>query len=127
MIKKISSGTGTISRLKPFVCTDTLISAYNFLVQTYIDYCCEVWDPIGNISSNKLQSLQNRAARIIMGYRKEHGQSNVAMAELGWKNFKERRLQSQASLMYKITHLMAPTALIELFSTLSMIRPHNHN
>ncbi len=42
-----------ISRLKPFVCRDTLISVYNALVQTYFDYFCEVSDPIGNILSNK--------------------------------------------------------------------------
>ena len=93
------------------MCRDTLISAYKSLVQTYIDYCCEVWDPIDNISSNTLQSL----ARIMMGYRKEHGQSNAAMAELWWKTLKERRLQSKAGLMYKITHGMAPTVLKGLF------------
>ena len=77
MVKKISSGIGAISRLKPFVCRDTLIPAYP----------------------------------------NEHGQSNAAMAELGWETLKERRLQSKARLMYKITHGMAPTVLIELFST----------
>ena len=46
MLKKISSGIGAISRLKPLVCRDTLKSAYNSLVQTYFDYCCEVWDPL---------------------------------------------------------------------------------
>ena len=96
------------------------ISAYNSLVQTYFDYCCEVWDPIGSILSNKLQSLQNRAARIIMGYPNEHGQSDAAMAELGWKTLKERQLQSKARLMYKITHGLAPIAL-------SVTRPHDHN
>ena len=29
--------------------------------------------------------------------------------------------------MYTITHDMAPTVLIELFSTSSMVRPQNHN
>ena len=51
--------------------------------------------------------------------------SNAAMAELGWKTLKERRLQSKARLMYKITHGTAPTVLIELFSASSMIRPHD--
>ena len=86
-----------------------------------------MWDPIGSILSNKLQSLQNRAARIIMGYPNEHGQSNAAMAELGWKTLKERRLQSKARLMYKITHGLAPIALTELFSFTSVIRLHDHN
>ena len=114
LIKKISSGIGAISRLKPFVCRDILVSAYNSLVQTHFDYCCEVWDPIGSILSNKLQSLQNRAARIIMDYPNEHGQSDAAMAELGWKTLKERRLQSKARLMYKITHGLAPISAFRI-------------
>ena len=42
-----------INDIKPFVCRDTFISAYNSLVQTNFDYCCEVWDPLGNNLSNK--------------------------------------------------------------------------
>ena len=53
---------------------------------------------IGNILSNKLPSLQNNAARIIMGHPDEHGQSNASMTELGWKNLKRRRLQSIINL-----------------------------
>ena len=86
MMKKISSGIGAISRL--LVCKDTLISAYYSSVQTYFDYCYEVWHLIGNIYYQKLQSLQNRAARIIMGYSKEHGQSSAAMAEAGGKLYR---------------------------------------
>ena len=89
-----------------------LISVYNALVKTYFDYCCEVWDPIGSILSNKLQSLQNRAARIIMGYPNEHGFLEAALTALGWKTLKE----SKARLMYKIIHGFAPTALTEIFS-----------
>ena len=62
-----------------------------------------------------------------MGYLVEHGQSNAAIAELGWKTLKERRLQSKARLMCKIPRGMAPTVLIDLFSTSSIIRPHYHN
>ena len=55
------------------------------------------------------------------------GTCGIDMAELGWKTLKERRLQSKARLVYKITHVMAPTVLIELFSTSSVIRHHDHN
>ena len=64
-----------------------------------------------------------------MGYPNEHGQSDAAMAELGWKTLKVRRLQSKTRLMYmyKITHGLAPIALSELFSFTSVIRAHDHN
>ena len=129
LTKKISGGIGAISRLKPFVCRNTLISVYNALVQTYFDYCCEVWDPIGSILSNKLKTLQNRAARIIMGYPNEHGCSEAALTALGWKTLKERRFESKARLMYKIIHGtgFAPTVLTEIFSSASVVRPHDYN
>ena len=71
--KKVSSGIGAIRRLKPYVTCETLVSVYYALVQPYFDYCCLVWEPIGAKLSNRLQSLQNRAARVILGYGNEHG------------------------------------------------------
>ena len=106
---------------------DTPISVYNALVQTYFDYCCELWDPSGSNLSNKLQRRQNRAAKIIMGYSNEHGRSEAALTELGWKTLQERRLELKARLMFKIIHGFASTVLIELFSSVSVVRPRDHN
>ncbi len=60
-----------------------------------------------------INNLQNRAARIIMGYPNEHGCSEAALTALGGKTLKERRLESKAKLMYKIIHGFAPTALTQ--------------
>ncbi len=49
--------------------------AYNALVLPHLDYCCEVWDTIGTTLSDRLQKLQNRAARAIVGRKNGHGQS----------------------------------------------------
>jgi hypothetical protein len=81
----------------------------------HFDYCCEVWDTINLTLSDRLQKLQNRAARIIMGRKNEHGQSKLALAELQWKPLKERRTQFVASQMYKITHDLAPKRLSDIF------------
>ena len=110
LTKKNSGGIVAISRLKPFVCRNTLISVYNALVQTYFDYCCEVWDPIGSILSNKLQTLQNRAARIIMGYPNEHGCSEAALTALGWKHLRNVDLN------------LKPDSCIRLFMVLHLLR-----
>ena len=82
--------------------------AFNWKQACKPDYCCEVWDTINLTLSDRLQKLQNRAARIIMGRKNEHGQSELALAELQWKPLKERRTQFVASQMYKITHDLAP-------------------
>ena len=119
--KKPSSGIGAIRRLKSYVSSESLISVYYALVQPCFDYCCLVWDPIGATLSNRIQTLQNRAARVILGFRNEHGQSEAALCELGWKTLKERRLIMKARLMYKITHSQAPVALTEIFENLQQI------
>jgi hypothetical protein len=69
--KKVSSGIRAIRKLKPCVDSNTLICAYNALVLPHLDYCCEVWDTIGTTLSDRLQKLQNRAARAIVGRKNE--------------------------------------------------------
>ena len=124
--KKVSSGIGAIRKLKPYVTRETLVSVYCALVQPYFDYCCLVWEPIGATLSNRLQSLQNRVARVILGYRNEHGQSEAALNELQWKTLMQRRLVMKARLMYRIIHGQAPAVLIESFQ--NPIAPqHDYN
>ena len=54
-----------------------LVGAYNALIAPHFDYCCEVWDTIGIGLSDRLQKLQNRAARVITDRKNEHGQSEL--------------------------------------------------
>ena len=44
---------------------DTLVSIYKALIQAHLEYGCIVWDGLNKGLILKLQSLQNRAARII--------------------------------------------------------------
>ena len=82
--KKITSGISALRRVKPFIAErDTLISIYNAVVRPYFDYCSEVWDVFGEIQSNRLQKLQNRAARIISNLSKDVDHS-IALCALGW-------------------------------------------
>ena len=74
---------------------------------------------------NCLQKLRNRAARIIVGCKNEHGQSELALAELNWKTLSERRAQFVASQMYKITHDLAPKRLSNMFHVTPSSRYYN--
>lgn len=53
--------------IKPFVPAFNLISVYQSIVEPYFDYCSTVWDDISDRLTDKLQTLQNRAARVITG------------------------------------------------------------
>ena len=43
----------------------SIMNMYNALVMPYFNYCSPVWGNINKGLSDKLQKLQNRAARII--------------------------------------------------------------
>ena len=118
---KISSGIGAIKKAKEFVDRNTLVLIYNALVQPHFDYCCEVWDVLGKTLSDRLQKLQDRAARIIMNFKNESRQSLLARNSLGWINLEERRVHIKAKLMYKSINNLAPERLSNLFQNSNTI------
>ena len=61
----IDIGIGTIKRIKPFVSLEILHYIYNALVQPHFDYCGIFWGNCCKTLTEKLQKLQNRAARIL--------------------------------------------------------------
>ena len=66
IIKKVSGGLRALKRARILVPHETLIMMYKALVQPYFDYCSSIWGGIGKCQSERLQKLQNRAARIVM-------------------------------------------------------------
>ena len=65
--KKVNSGLSIIRKLRDIGLVDynTLIIIYKSIIQPHFDYCSQVWGCLGNVLSDKLQRLQNRAFRII--------------------------------------------------------------
>ena len=61
--KKVSSAIGTLKRVLPFISKGTAIQIYNALIMPHFDYCSPFWDCLSGYLSDKLQKLQNRAAR----------------------------------------------------------------
>ena len=122
---KISSGIGTIRKLRTFINTSTLVLVYNALFQPYFDYCCEVWDTLGKGLSEGLQKLQNRAARLIMNLKNEHGHSVLARNSLGWELLEKRRVEMKARIMYKTVNKLAPSRLCDLLQNVNKINDYN--
>jgi len=63
--KKIASGLGALKRCRRFVPQSKLHSVFSALIQPHFDYCSVVWGHCNKTLSDKLQKLQNRAARIL--------------------------------------------------------------
>ena len=121
--KKVTAGISALRRVKPFVNKETLISIYNAIIRPHFDYCCEVWDVFGKTQSDRLQKLQNRAARVIMSMSNDIDQS-TALQALGWEPLYIMRRKTKAKLMYKVLNKMAPEPLTKLVTYKNEITNH---
>ena len=120
--KKITSAIGAMKRIRPFISESTTPLIYRALILPYFDYCSSVWDELNVTLSNKLQKLQNRAARVIT--RSSYDTSaSFLLNRLYWDNLSTRRKKLKAMLMFKIIKGLSPTYLQDLFSIRST--PYN--
>ena len=65
VIKKISRALGMIRHAKQYLPLSILQAMYRSMVEPYFRFCCPVWGVYGTTALNKLQKLENRAARIV--------------------------------------------------------------
>jgi len=94
--KKVASGIAAIKRIRHLVPQATLHLIYQALIQSHFVYCNIVWGNCGITLQNKVQKLQNRAARALT-YSNYDVDTGHLFKLLGWKNlacqqqFKELR------------------------------------
>ena len=98
--KKGGTGIGIMKRVKPFLPYETLQNLYNSLVLPYFDYCSPLWDNCGSLLKEKIQKLQNRAARVMTGA--NYVRSSDLLQAMSWKNLNDRLKLNKLVLIYKI-------------------------
>ena len=114
--KKISSGNGALKRIRGLIDQETAIKAYQGYIEPYFSYCAPVWDGLGHTLSDRLQKLQNRAARVITRSSYDIS-SNLLLNQLKWNNLSVNRLKQKAILMYKTLNGQTPQYLHEMFTS----------
>ena len=94
----------------------TLLSIYNSLVQPHFDYCSLVWGNCGKTLSNKLQKLQNCAARVITSSSYD-ADVNSLFDKLSWKDLNSQRQIQKALMVFKSLNGLLPEYLTSKFVT----------
>lgn len=112
--KKISSALGLIKRIRNFVPLHTLLNIFNGLVKPQFDYCSPVWGCCSNSLADKLQKLQNRAARILLSAPYDARTADL-FGRLNWKNLRNQRLYTKAIMMFKSLNGETPEYLSNKF------------
>ena len=99
---------------------ETLKTIYYSLVQPYFDYCDVVWGDCSKTRADKLQKLQNRAARIIT--RADYSiRSSDVLNSLEWSNLEERAHRSHPPLnrpeVFNFSFKLSPFYLASILFT----------
>ena len=76
--RKINRNIGVLKR------RSSRITLYKTMIEPYFRYCNIVWSKCNETLEDKLQSLQNKAARTIAGQRYEYTDNNRLLKEFVW-------------------------------------------
>ena len=95
-----------------FQCT---LQIYKGHIEPHFDYCSVVWDGLSQQLNEKLQVLQNRAARVITKSSYNTNSSNL-LNSLSWDNLSVRRTKQKANLMHKCVNKLAPNYRCNMFT-----------
>ena len=113
-----------LRRLRPICPQNTLVTIYKSLIVPHLDYCRAVWGCIGNGLSQKLEKLQNRAARIITASSWDARSAPILHA-LKWNSLADRRAKQLKSLMFKSVNNLVPEYLSDKYTSVNTINRHN--
>ena len=88
VMKKFSRGLGVLRFSRQYLPIVTVQKMYRSLVEPYLRYSCPVWGVSGTNAINKLQKLQNRAARIVTNSAYDASALPI-IRKLGWPTINE--------------------------------------
>ena len=111
----LCSKTLNYKRIRRFVSPEILHYIYNALILPHFDYCSIVWGNCGKTPSERLQKLQNRAARILTSSSYD-ADFRYLLQELGWKDLITQRQIQVALMVFKALNDLAPDHLSSMFT-----------
>ena len=108
----LCSKTLNYKRIRRFVSPEILHYIYNALILPHFDYCSIVWGNCGKTPSERLQKLQNRAARILTSSSYD-ADFRYLLQELGWKDLITQRQIQVALMVFKALNDLAPDKVLK--------------
>ena len=102
-----------LAKMKPHLTCKQLETLTLALVISSLDYCNSLYYGINVVLLNQLQSIQNRACRVILGLKRREPTS-IHMKNLHWLKVKERIDFKVLLLVYKTLLGKSPSYLTEL-------------
>ena len=112
MCSSISFKITLLSRLSKILPTQTLVNIYKTFIIPVFDYADTIWATCNLYLQQRIQRLQNRVARIILGdFDYINSRSSDLLNTLKWPNTPKRRDFRTCVLIFKCIHGLVPDYL----------------
>ena len=82
-------------------------TAYFSLIHSFMEYGTIVWDPYQKYTSDKVERVQNQAARLVKSRYSRYSSVSDMLGVLGWMPLSQRRQEARLILLYKIINGLA--------------------
>lgn len=116
VISKASRMLGILRRLRPHLTQQALTVFYTTYILPAVEYADVSWGELPSGLNDRLERLQRKAARIILGlplFRPLPINHTQLLQTLNWPTLKSRRKVHQALLAFKIRNRTAPPHLLQ--------------
>ena len=124
VVSKCVAALCQINRVKHLLDTKTIVTLIKTLVFSKLFYCSSVWSNTSKKNIDRLQKVQNFAARVVTDTRKFDHITPV-LTQLNWLSVTNTLDFKDAIMTYKCLNGLAPTYLLERFKKRSQLYNSN--
>ncbi|XP_078614427.1 uncharacterized protein LOC144883706 [Branchiostoma floridae x Branchiostoma japonicum] len=114
VLGKLKRSLFMMKHISPFISAAALRTMYNAIFLPHITYACTAWEAAPDQDLQKIQTMQNRAGKLILNapYRTP---TTEVLSRLGWKDIKATHQYSNAVLVYKALNSNLPPYMRQMF------------
>ena len=121
---KIAWGVGISKTTRSLLSKQSLLTLYQSMIKPYFRYCNIVWGQCNETLLDRLQTLQNRAARVTANVSYEVADHISLLCDYGWLNVHSLILLDLGIFMYKTQKGLAPDGFNDLYHPVTEVHSY---
>ena len=112
--KKVFGTIMYVNRLRDYFNKNTRVTVIESLVMSIINYCISIWGTTNSTQIERVQKLQNFAAKVALGGAAKSDHATPFLKELGWLKINQKCKFEIAKITYNLINGIIPSWLFPL-------------
>ena len=121
---KVKRGIGAMKKTSNYLDRNSLLMLYRTSVETHFRYCDIIWGQCNETLKDRLQLLQNKAARVIAKVKYKDADHLKLICQLGWLTIRNLIKLDLGIFMYKSYNKLLPETAGEFHLPAEKVHPY---